>query len=112
MSFSKYGVHFDTTEIEVPPTLLRPGATNISLANQAEIMSEITHHAEYFDAACEFWLIMNQVGKKHFAMQGIPSDTALEFAEASYQKLLSWAAKLPLSLARGEETKHNIMLMQ
>lgn len=114
MKPSKYGIHFQCSEIDAPPTLLRPGALEIPPIDQAEIIIEIKQHAEYFDASCEFWSIMHNVAKKRWGLinQIIPSDTTLETAETVYRQLLSWAAKLPLGLVRGEETTHNTMLLQ
>lgn len=60
------------------------------------------------------WVIFKEVLQQFYGPQSVDlsQQTSVEFAEETYHKLLTWASLLPLEMARGEESGHDIMMMQ
>lgn len=78
-------------------------------------LRHVDAHTQVFNASCGLWTIFNDVLLVYHGL-GRPSWSAgkdsIRYAESIFQRLLAWAHNLPLSLVRGQDDSHAVVLMQ
>ncbi|KAI1143960.1 hypothetical protein F5Y05DRAFT_407359 [Hypoxylon sp. FL0543] len=111
-------LHLHRAEIETPPLLPMPGEyfethgySNSSLQHIRTFVP--TRVGEAFKAICKFNLVVHDIVWNYFGESDtVPAARAtIGFAERIYQRLIDWAAALPLELARGRRNRHSSLML-
>ncbi|KAK1676185.1 hypothetical protein BDP55DRAFT_550892 [Colletotrichum godetiae] len=110
---SVYSLHYRVHEIHTPPLLPMPRDLIASLPSDNPETSKIAFHAQLLSAASDMWVIFKDILERFYDPQyhGTTLESTLRFAEGTYHRLLSWSGALSLGMARGEESKHSVMLL-
>lgn len=112
-------LHLHRAEIENPPLLPMPGEYFVTRGPSNYAYS---HHRTYvptqvgevFKEICRLSLITHDIVWVYFGKNDVvpAAQATLDFAERTYQRLIDWATKLPLELARGKRNRHSTIMLQ
>jgi len=107
--------------VEFPPTAGVPGAGSQSQPDEAptdEKKAARHNLPEYmgrtFPAMCQFWVLTSQWTSVYYTVDNSPvvGRVSVQFAVGIFEKLIAWADKLHIQLARGDQTAHHCTILQ
>jgi hypothetical protein len=107
-------LHFHKLEVKTAPGIVMPGDIDDVLAAEEDELNVPSVHGEVFKASCKLWMIFAPVAETYYS-QGINMSTStasLDYAEKTYQQLLSWADELHLELVPQVGNSQGIHMLQ
>ncbi|OLN80977.1 Nitrogen assimilation transcription factor nit-4-like protein 13 [Colletotrichum chlorophyti] len=114
-----YSFQYHIFEIETPPLLPKPceffrlAPGEDSNPARTSFQAQTALHARVLSSSSDMWIISRDILQKFYSDASVKlrDQTSVVFAEGVYQRLLDWANRLPLELARGRESSDNVMMM-
>ncbi|KAG5933156.1 hypothetical protein E4U53_001076, partial [Claviceps sorghi] len=106
--------YLNESPIRYPPILQIPGSADVRLNHHEDSRtpSNPLYMGRTFQAFCEFWTILQEVFVVYNRLDPRPlrERVSLAFAEAKYQKLLTWSDTVDSSVSRGDCSPGHVLI--